>query len=353
MSCTNSASSIVGESPVLRQELATLEEFAQADAPVHIYGETGTGKELVARAIHRYSRRAHQRFVVQNCAAVPEALLHSLLFGHRRGAFTGADRDQVGLFEAANGGTLLLDEVGDMPEHLQKALLRVLQDGEVTRLGETESRIANVRLISASNKSLKREVADGRFRKDLYYRLVTLHVELPPLRARGQDIALLADYFLKMYCARTGKHLAGFEPEVLTTLQTYDWPGNIRQLKGEVERACILTQRDGKVSVDVLSSELRDVVPEDGILSARHSLQMLAAGRTLPQILADLERFLLVEAMTRGRGNKSKAAHILGVSRQRLCQRLQRWGLTDRTQFSDEVPAPDPSPVPLTRDPSA
>jgi transcriptional regulator with PAS, ATPase and Fis domain len=356
MSQVHPTTSIVGESAILKQELATLHEFAQADAPVHIYGETGTGKELVARALHRYSLRVQKRFIVQNCAAVPDTLLHSLLFGHRRGAFTGADRDQIGVFEAANGGTLLLDEVGDMPPPLQRALLRVLQDGEVTRLGDTESRTVDVRLISASNKSLKREVADGRFRKDLYYRLVTLRVELPPLRARGQDIVLLAEHFLSVYCARTGKHLAGFEPDVLTALEKYDWPGNIRQLKGEVERACILTRPDGRVPLSALSSDLRGVGLDDGTTTDRFSLRMLATtGRTLPEILSDLERSLLVEAMTLGRGNKSKAAQILGVSRQRLCQRLQRWGLADDAKFREKLDAQaaNPSDASLTRDPFA
>lgn len=318
---------ILGQSAVLKRQLAALEKFALSDAPVHIYGETGTGKELVARTLHAYSRRAQKRFIAQNCAAVADTLLQSLLFGHRRGAFTGADRDQVGLFEAANGGSLLLDEIGEMSPLLQGALLRVLQNGEFVRLGETEPRKVNVRVISATNKSLEREVAAERFRKDLYFRLVTLRVNLPTLREREGDIRLLAVHFLNAYNTRTGKTITGFDRETLEALERHVWPGNVRELEAEIERACILTPAGARISPSVLSAHLdRDLIEDHGV-RVHTSHELLRNGRTLPEILGEIERSLLSHAMEESMGNKTAAARILGVSRQRLTQRLQRWRL--------------------------
>jgi transcriptional regulator with PAS, ATPase and Fis domain len=294
-------------------------EFAVADAPVHIYGETGTGKELVARTLHRHSRRANNRFIGQNCVAIPDTLLQSLLFGHRRGAFTGAERDQIGLFEAADGGTLLLDEIADMSPTVQGALLRVLQEKEITRLGEVDPRKVDVRVISATNTELEKHVEAGRFRKDLYFRLVTLRIDLPPLRERRSDVPLLVDYFIAGYNARTDKCITGIEPTALVMLEACSWPGNVRQLEAEVERACILTPAGASIGVRALSLHLRR---ETGVERARSELVVHFNGQRLPDLLGSVERSLLIEALQRAHGNKSKAARLLGISRQRLSQRL-------------------------------
>jgi transcriptional regulator with PAS, ATPase and Fis domain len=323
------SSRIIGESPVLKRQLALLDEFAAADAPVYVYGETGTGKELVARTLHAHSRRAAKRFIAQNCVAIPDTLLQSLLFGHRRGTFTGADRDQMGLFEAANGGTLLLDEVADMSPTVQGALLRVFQEKEITRLGETHPRRVDVRIISATNIDLEAHVEAERFRRDLYFRLVTLRIDLPTLRERPSDVPLLVDHFITAYNARTGKGIVGIESAALAMLERSSWPGNVRQLEAEIERACILTQAGTCIATSALSSQHRtehgfepSIGPE-GITGLR--------GQRLPDVLGDVERSLLVQALRQARGNKSEAARLLGISRQRLSQRLIRLQVNTRS----------------------
>jgi transcriptional regulator with PAS, ATPase and Fis domain len=317
---------IVGTSAAMQRQFALLGEFALADAPLYIYGETGTGKELVARAVHRLSRRASGRFVAQNCAAIPDTLLQSLLFGHRRGAFTGAERDQIGVFEAAHGGTLLLDEVADMSPTVQAALLRVLQEKEVTRLGEVEPRKVDVRVISASNAPLEPYIETGRFRRDLYFRLVTLRVDLPTLRERRSDVPLLVQHFIAQYNARTGKNIAGIASAALAALEGHAWPGNVRQLEAEVERACILTAAGDTIEVVTLSQYVLGGLNGDGPLRNR---EIRVNGRPLPEILGDVERALLTEALQRTHGSKSEAARLLGISRQRLSQRLTRWQIGD------------------------
>jgi two-component system response regulator AtoC len=318
------SSSIIGESTALKRQLALLKEFATADAPVYIYGETGTGKELIAQTLHRYSLRADRRFIAQNCAAIPDTLLQSLLFGHRRGAFTGADRDQVGLFEAAHRGTLLMDEISDMSLTVQAALLRVLQEKEVTRLGEVEPRRVDVRVLSASNTPLEEHVEAGRFRRDLYFRLVTLRIDVPALKERLSDVPLLVNHFIHAYNNRTGKAISGIEPAALGALGARTWPGNIRQLEAEVERACILTATGAAITQAVLSPL------SGGDASVQAFVAEKRGGpnrRPLPDILGDVERSLLIDALKEARGNRTKAARLLGISRQRLSQRLIRWHL--------------------------
>lgn len=312
---------IVGESEALKRQLSLLKEFAAADAPVYIYGETGTGKELIARLLHRHSSRAHQRFIAQNCAAIPDTLLQSLLFGHRRGAFTGAERDQIGLFEAAQRGTLLLDEIADMSPTVQGALLRVLQEKEITRLGEVDPRRVDVRVVSATNTRLEPHVESGRFRRDLYFRLITLRIDLPTLRERRSDVPLLITHFIDAYNARTGKGVAGIDPAALAVLESHSWPGNVRQLEAELERACILTPAGGLITVASLSPYMR---PELDAAARSHESVHLNE-QSLPERLGSIERSLLREALERAQGNKSKAARLLGISRQRLSQRLVRW----------------------------
>lgn len=329
---------IVGSDPALLRQLELLAPYAASGHPVHIYGETGTGKELIARALHAYSSRPKEKFITQNCGAMTDSLVQSLLFGHRRGAFTGADRDQAGLFEAAAGGTLLLDEVSDMSPAVQAALLRVLEDGDVTRVGETSRRRVDVRVLSAANRRLETEVGTGRLREDLYYRLVTLVIELPPLRERRSDIEQLARFFLERHIRRTGKEVRGLTSDALSALSRYDWPGNVRQLRNEVERACVLTCPGEWIDVEGLSSPVRSGVPRT-VETIAHSTVASAApgGRgcdvaesddySLPAILEKIECDLLRDAMERAKGNKTAAARMLGVSRQRLSQRLQRWRL--------------------------
>ena len=320
-----SVTPIVGESPAFKRQLSTLEDFALADAPIYVYGETGTGKELIAKTIHALSPRARQPFIGHNCAAVPDTLVQSFWFGHRRGAFTGADRDQIGVFEAADGGTLLLDEISEMSPSAQTALLRVLQEKEVTRLGDVAARRIDVRIISASNAPLDDHVDDGRFRRDLFFRLTTLRVDLPPLRERRSDVSLLVHHFIRSYNARTGKGIAGIEPRAMEALEAYQWPGNVRQVESEVERACVLTAAGEEITVASLSPQVQGH-RRDRPFAHAHSPET-CNGQGLPEILAETERSLLLDALRRFNGNKTNAARALGISRQRFSQRLRKWRL--------------------------
>jgi transcriptional regulator with PAS, ATPase and Fis domain len=324
---------IIGESGALQARLACLHEFAAADAPVYIFGETGTGKELIARALHAYSSRSHRPLIAQNCAAIPDTLLQSVLFGHRRGAFTGALNDQIGLFEAADAGTLLLDEVTEMSPLMQGALLRVLQEKELTRIGEVHPRAVDVRVISTSNRDLENEVDAGRFRRDLYFRLLTLRIDLPSLRERTSDIPLLVDHFVGTYNARTGKGVGGCEPDALAALEAYAWPGNVRQLQSELDRACILTPEGEAISVARLS---RTVTAAASTVSSVAGVTELPDDASLPTILADVEEQLLRIALDRAGGNKTIAARLLGVSRQRLSQRVNRRRLNSSGVLANE-----------------
>src|SRR5829696_4100049 len=268
---------IVGRSPILREVLHRVRRVAPTDVPVLITGETGTGKELLARAIHRRSRRATRHFVPVNLAAVPETLAAAELFGHERGAFTGADRLRVGRFEAADRGTLFLDEIGELRADLQVMLLRVLQEGELERLGGGTTRRVDVRMIAATNRDLDTEVQEGRFREDLFYRLNAFPVHLPPLRERPEDIPVLAEYFLQRVAPRLGRRFRGMERASMRRLQQCRWPGNIRQLQNVIEQSAVLS--DGgelEVSDDVLAelrSNTRKADPVDGIFAENPTLE--------------------------------------------------------------------------------
>ncbi len=249
---------IVGTGPAMAEVFRLMEGAAPTPITVLIEGETGTGKELAARAIHRASARATGPFIAVNCASLPETLLESELFGHRRGAFTGATSDRVGLFEAADGGTVFLDEVGEMPLVMQAKLLRVLQEGEVVPLGDNRPRKVDVRVLSATNRELAGEVAAGRFRQDLYYRLATFPIRLPALRDRREDIAPIAARMLAATAARYGKQITGFTPDALAALEARRWPGNVRQLQNEIERAVALTAAGGAIGCEHLSHGTAD-----------------------------------------------------------------------------------------------
>lgn len=250
-------SEIIGESPALIRVFRLLDRIAHSNVPVLIQGESGTGKELVAGALHRNSLRRDQAFVAENCAAIPETLLESELFGYKRGAFTGADKNKTGLFKVADGGTLFLDEIGDMSLSMQKKLLRVLQDGEIRPVGSNEVSHVDVRIISASNKNLKEMVARGEFRADLYFRLNTITVTVPPLRDRPEDIALLVDFFVERIAKEMNCKPIPLAAEALKALEKYRWPGNIRELENEMRRCLALLGDGPEIGLQLLSDEIR------------------------------------------------------------------------------------------------
>jgi transcriptional regulator with GAF, ATPase, and Fis domain len=313
---------IIGRSPALREVLARAAKVAQTEATVLLTGESGTGKELVARAIHHASQRADGPFIAINCAALPDTLLESELFGHERGAFTGADRQKPGRFELASGGTLFLDEIGELSPTVQAKLLRVLQEREFQRVGGTATLRTDVRLIAATNRDLTREVQTGRFRDDLYYRLNVFSVHLPPLRERGEDVLHLADQFVRTLGTRMAKSDLGLSRDAREALLTHMWPGNIRELQNAVERALIVS--DG----GLLTAAHFDLVPR----GERPASQPVGVPVAPPQPATDgslsaLERQMVVEALRKTKGNKSKAATVLGVTRSQFYTRLKRHGI--------------------------
>jgi transcriptional regulator with PAS, ATPase and Fis domain len=286
---------------------------------VLIEGETGTGKELIASALHYRSKRRDKLFVAQNCAAFPENLLESELFGHKRGAFTGATEEKKGLFEIADQGTLFLDEIGEMPLPLQAKLLRVLQEGEIRPLGATQVKTVNVRIVAATNRNLEAEVAAGRFREDLYYRLKVFPIRVPPLRERREDVRPLAQYFLERYTREMGKPVAGFSQEVLEALRAYDWPGNVRELENEVQRLVIQAEPGAILGPELLSAELRQV--EEVIAEAG------AEKGALKDRVEQVEKFILLETLREHNNNKTSAAKALGITREGLHKKLKQLGI--------------------------
>jgi transcriptional regulator with GAF, ATPase, and Fis domain len=314
--------SIIGESPKLRQVLGELRKVADTRVSVLLQGETGTGKELFASLLHYQSRRADKLLVAQNCAALPENLLESELFGHRRGAFTGATEDKRGLFELAHGGTLFLDEVGELPLGLQAKLLRVLQEGEIRPLGGTKTQLVDVRVVTATNRDLQEEVKQGRFREDLYYRLAAFPVLIPPLRERPGDIPLLARHFLGVYTKQLAKPVAGFSQEALELLASYEFPGNVRELQNEVQRVVIQAEPGAVISSDLLSPRVRRLERVVGEAGA------LPAGSSLRDMLDEVERFLLLRALKEHNNNKTATAKSLGITREGLHKKLRQLNLS-------------------------
>ncbi|MEZ4367756.1 MAG: sigma 54-interacting transcriptional regulator [Kofleriaceae bacterium] len=310
---------IVGESPAMKAVFAQLERVIDTRATVLIEGETGTGKELIASAIHYQSPRAAKMFVAQNCAALPENLLESELFGHKRGAFTSADSDKKGLFEIADGGTLFLDEMGEMPLALQAKILRVLQEGTIRPVGATSERQVDVRILCATNRDLQAEVAAGRFRQDLYYRLAVFPVRLPPLRERPEDVPLLAAFFLRRYAAEHRVNLPGLTQDALEALAAYPWPGNIRELENEIQRLVINGDPDQWLEATDLSPRLRKVESP--------AARVAPAKGTLKEMMEQVERALLVEALRDHGGNKTRTAATLGITREGLHKKLGKLGL--------------------------
>ena len=309
---------IVGRSPRIAQALTLADKVARHPSTVLITGESGTGKELVARHIHDASPRASRPFVAVNCAAIPEALLESELFGHAKGAFTGATAERQGLFEEAHEGTLFLDELGDLPVALQVKLLRALQEGEVRRVGDNASRSVDVRLVAATARDLESDVAEGKFRADLYYRINVVRIHLPALRERSEDIPELVRHFIERFNRRLGMHVTGTAPAAMRALVEYPWPGNVRELENVVERAMVLT--DGpQLCVEQLPTLAPPVTRNETAVSP---LDLSVKRRT-----EELERALIKEALERTRGNRTRAAKLLDLSHRALLYKIRDYGL--------------------------
>ena len=319
-----SFSEVVGQSEALRGVLKAVSTVAPTDSTVLISGETGTGKELIARAIHNISRRRSKPFVKLNCAAIPSGLLESELFGHEKGAFTGAILHRIGRFELANGGTLFLDEIADIPVELQPKLLRVLQEQEFERVGSTRTIRVAVRLVAATNVDLATMVAEKRFRSDLYYRLNVFPIVMPPLRDRREDIPPLVRHFVEKYARRMQKPIDAISPTAVKAMTEYHWPGNVRELANVVERGVILCQ--GRV----LQVEHLGAVMDKALAPGSPAAGGVPAAVTGPlgvMPLAEIEKQAIADALGRAHGNKSRAAALLGLTRMQLYTRLKRFGL--------------------------
>ena len=310
---------IIGESRAMSELLRQLDKVVDTRVSVLIEGETGTGKELIAASVHYRSKRKDKLFVAQNCAAFPENLLESELFGHKRGAFTGATDEKKGLFEIADGGTLFLDELGELPLSLQAKLLRALQEGEIRPIGATQSKQVNVRIVAATNRNLETEVKAGRFREDLYYRLKVFPIRVPPLRERRDDIPPLAVFFLSRYTREMGKSVPGFAQETLEILSAYDFPGNVRELENEVQRLVIQADEGNFLTPELLSPRVRQI--ETVLLSAG------AAKGSLKEMVDQVERHILIEALREHGNNKTAAAKTLGITREGLHKKLKQLGV--------------------------
>ena len=308
---------ILGASPAMRKVYALLDRIADSSASVLVTGETGTGKELVARALHDRGPRKNGPFVGINCSAVPETLLEAELFGHVRGAFTDASRARSGLFARANGGTLFLDEIGDLPLALQPKLLRALQERKVRPVGSDDEVSFDARVVTATNRDLESAVEENRFREDLFFRINVIHVALPPLRARGGDVLVLAQHFVDRYAGQAGKAVSGISAAAAERLLAYAWPGNVRELENCIERAIALTEYE-KIAVDDLPEKIR---------SYRRSHVLVASDDPAELVpLEEVERRYILRVMEAVGGNKTEAAQVLGVGRRTLYRKLEQYG---------------------------
>ena len=311
---------VIGTSPIMHTVVDKLRRIAPTDATVLIQGDTGTGKELVAQAIHQNSPRKARPFVGLNCAALSEHILESELFGHIRGAFTDASSDRIGKFEYASGGTLFLDEVGDMPLPTQIKLLRVLESGEITRVGSNDPMKVNVRILSATNRDLEESIAAGTFREDLYHRLKVVTIQLPSLTQRGQDIPLLIEHFIKMHSARHQKKVENISAAARRRLMAFPWPGNVRQLKNTIE-SMVVVDYDGVLDLDDLPSELMPEGEEDHASGAQGLAELVG------KPLSDIEGLFIAETLKLTNGNREEAAGMLGIGERTLYRKIKEYKL--------------------------
>lgn len=321
-------SSIVGNSPAMQRVFERVRVVAPAPTTVLIVGESGSGKELIANAIHQHSGRAARRFVALNCGAIPGEILEAELFGHERGAFTGAHQRRIGKIEAADGGTLLLDEISELSPDLQVKLLRVLEERRITRVGGNEEIPVDFRLVAATNRNLEEEVEKGRFRRDLYYRLKVVTVELPPLRQRPEDIPLLVYHFIAMFNERLGRTVRGVTPAALAALRRHSWPGNVRELRNVVENMVLFATGE-EVGVEDLPEEYR--APEQRAMAAAES-----AVQWSPRPMAEIEREAILRALAYTGGHRARAAQLLDIGLRTLQRKLKEYGVvggeaTDRS----------------------
>ena len=313
---------MIGKSAPMQDLYRLLDRVCDSDATVLINGENGTGKELIAKALHYNSRRKDKKFIVVNCAAFNENLLETELFGHMKGAFTGAIRDKKGLFEEADGGTLFLDEIGETTPAMQVKMLRVLQEGTFTPVGATQVRRVNVRILAATNRELPRMVKEGSFREDLFYRLKVINLTVPPLRDRKEDIPLLAEHFLAKFNKESG-HLKVIGKPTLERLINHDWPGNVRELENEIERLCVLAGGDQDIQPDLLSQHIFE--------NAKNKYPGYRVNGRLKDALEELEKQMIREGLERTRWNKSRLAKELGISRAGLIMKVEKYGLDKRS----------------------
>lgn len=314
---------IVGSSQPMMEVYRTIDSVSHSSSTVLIQGESGTGKELVARAVHSRGQRADRPFIPVNCSAIPESLVESELFGHLRGAFTGAVTTRMGLFEAADKGTILLDEVGELPLHVQVKLLRTLQEGEVKRIGSSEAIKVDVRVIAATNVDLQRAMIEGAFREDLFYRLNVITIHIPPLRERADDIPLLAYHFLRKYALRSGRDIRSISLEAMNALRSYSWPGNVRELENAIERSLVMARTDVVLPGDLPSS----VIESDDPLMAENMLFDLPFAEAKKRVIDGFEREYMSEALRRAGGNVSKAARSAELDRSNFRRIVKKYNL--------------------------
>lgn len=317
---TASFQELLGQSSSMRELYARLGRIAESDATVLLTGESGTGKELVARALHAKGRRASGPFVAVNCAAVPDALLESELFGHQKGAFTDATSSRVGLFVQSNGGTLFLDEIGDLPLALQPKLLRALEERVVRPVGGDKEVAFDCRIVAATHRDLEELVDKGSFRQDLFYRVAVVQVGVPPLRARGNDVLVLAQHFLERFAASSGRAVRGLTTAAAEKLLEYTWPGNVRELRNAMEHAVALSELD-QVGVDALPERVRTHERSDVLVAARDPSELIP--------LDEVEKRYILRVLEAVGGNKTSAAQVLGIDRKTLYRKLERWGVGD------------------------
>jgi len=322
---------LIGMSSAMVELRRKVRLVAACDIPVLVEGESGTGKEIIARNIHGLSTRRAKPLVIVNCLEMPSSLLQSELFGHLKGSFTGASRDRVGLIESAAGGTFFLDEIGEMPLSLQAVLLRVLQEKEVRRIGDSRRRTVDVRFIFATNRILRDLIEMGQFRRDLFYRIQGVCLDIPPLRYRKEDMLLLAQYFLELYARRLGIGTLGITATAARRLLSYSWPGNVRELKNEMERVATLHRGARKITPEQLSPHIREKIP-------RLMIEGTSAGtETLPERVQRLERRMIGDALKRFDGNRTRAANALGITRQGLLKKLKRLGIRGEIDENKQV----------------